>query len=151
MCAYHRSEWYRKHPNLLMVPPSSLALTHQTASNILHHTGQFRIRRMVQPRLFQKNNPDTHYANAVIKFMRERAVKNCQNIVFFSVDPKCKKKVIVGLNEKLMVTNHDFSKLSIIPDAYLLHEIPEKDELTDEKVNDDLLDKRLRLGEWYSG
>ena len=82
MCAYHRSEWYRKHPNLLMVPPSILALTHQTASNILHHTGQFRIRRMVQRRPVQKSNPDTHYANAVIKFMRERAVKNCQNIVF---------------------------------------------------------------------
>ena len=65
-----------------MVPPSILALTHQTASNILHHTGQFRIRRMVQRRLVQKSNPDTHYANAVIKFMRERAVKNCQNIVF---------------------------------------------------------------------
>ena len=50
-----------------------------------------------------------------------------------------------------MVTNHDFSKLSIIPDSYLLHEILEKDELMDEKVNDDLLDKGLRLGEWYSG
>ena len=67
------------------------------------------------------------------------------------MDPKCKKKLIVGLNEKFMVTNHDFSKLSIIPDSYLLHEIPEKDELMDEKVNDDLLDKGLRLGEWYSG
>ena len=85
------------------------------------------------------------------------------NIAFFSADSKCKvpigepgyqialvtrgKKVIVGLNEKLLVTNHDFSKLSIIPDAYLLHEIPEKDELTDEKVDDDLLDKGSRLGE----
>ena len=56
-----------------------------------------------------------------------------------------------GLNEKFLVTDHDFSKLSNIPDAYLLHEIPEKDELTDEKVDDDLLDKGSRLGEWYSG
>ena len=30
------------------------------------------------------------------------------------------KKVIAGLNEKLLVTDHDFSKLSIITDAYLL-------------------------------
>ena len=40
--------------------------------------------------------------------------------------------------------------LSIIPEAYILHEIPEKHELTDEKVDDDLLDKGSRLGEWYS-
>ena len=31
-----------------------------------------------------------------------------------------------------------------------MHEIPEKDELTDEKVDDDLLDKSSRLSEWYS-
>ena len=49
------------------------------------------------------------------------------------------------------MTNHDFSELSTIPDAYLLHEIPEKDELTDEKVDDNLIDKSSRLGEWYSG
>ena len=49
------------------------------------------------------------------------------------------------------MTDHDFSKLFIIPDAYLLHEILENDELMDEKVDDDLLDKGSRLGEWYSG
>ena len=32
-----------------------------------------------------------------------------------------------------------------------MHEIPEKDELTDEKVDDDLFDKGSRLGGWYSG
>ena len=51
------------------------------------------------------------------------------------------KKVIAGLNEKFLVTIHDFSKLSIIPEAYLSHEIPGKDKLMDEKVDDDLLDK----------
>ena len=64
--------------------------THQTALKMLHHTGWFRIRRMVQARLFWKSNPDVHYAYAVNKFMRERAVKNCQNIAFFSTDSKCK-------------------------------------------------------------
>ena len=49
------------------------------------------------------------------------------------------------------MTDHDFSKLSIIPSAYLLHEIPKKDELTDEKADDDWLDKGSHLGEWYSG
>ena len=62
-----------------------------------------------------------------------------------------REKVIVGLNEKFLVTDHDFSKLSIIPDAYLLLEILEKDELTDKKVNYDLLNKGSCLGKWYSG
>ena len=49
------------------------------------------------------------------------------------------------------MTNYDFSKRLPFADAYLLHEIPEKDELADEKVDDDLLDKGSSLGEWYSG
>ena len=57
-----------------------------------------------------------------------------------------REKVIVGLNEKFLVTDHDFSKLSIIPDAYLLLEILEKDELTDKNVDDDLLNKGSCLG-----
>ena len=101
----------------------------------------------MQARLFRKSNPDAHHANVVDRFMRERAVKDRRNIAFFSADAKCKlpirepdypiaavireKKVIVDLNEKFLVTDHDFSKLSIIPDAYLLHEIPERDELAD--------------------
>ena len=106
---------------------------------------------MVQAWLFWKSNADTHYANAVYNsWEKEQVVKNRQNIAFFNVDAKCKvpigepgypiavvtrgKKVIAGLNEKLLVTDHDFSKLSIIPDAYLLHEIPLKDELQMKKV-----------------
>ena len=135
--------------------------THRIASKMLHHTGRFRIRHMVQIRLFRKSNPDAHYVNAAYKFMREQAIKNRQNIAFFSADEKCKvpigepgypiaavtggEKIIVSLNEKFLVIDHDFSKLSIIPDAYLLHKIPEKDELTDEKVEDDLHDKGSRL------
>ena len=52
--------------------------THRAASKMLHHTGQFRIRCMMQAQLFQKSNPDAHYANAAYKFMREQAVKNRQ-------------------------------------------------------------------------
>ena len=86
---------------------------------------------------------------------------------FFSADPKWQvpigepgypiaavtrgKKVIVDLNEKFLVTNYDFSKRLTFADTNLLHEIPEKDEMTDEKVDDDLLDKGSSLGEWYSG
>ena len=37
------------------------------------------------------------------------------------------KKVIVGANDTTMVPNHDFSKILIIPDAVLNHEVPEPD------------------------
>ena len=48
--------------------------THRTAPKMLYHTGRFKIRRVVQARLFRKSNPDAHYVNVV---------KNRQNIVFF--------------------------------------------------------------------
>ena len=110
---------------------------------------------MVQTRLFRNSNPDAHYTNSIYKFLKERAVKNRQNIDFFSADAKCKvpvgepgnpiatvtrgKKVIVGNNEKFHVADHDFTKLLLIPDAYLLHEIPEvRDDLTAEESCDDV-------------
>ena len=124
---------------------------------------------MVQARLFRKSNPDAHYANSIYKFLKERAVKNRQNVAFFSADAKCKvpvgepgypiatvtrgKKVIVGNNEKFHVADHDFTKLSLIPDAYLLHEIPEsRDDLTAEESCDDIESgEKSRSGEWYTG
>ena len=70
---------------------------------------------MVQARLLKKYNPDTHYANVVYKFLKQRAVKNWNNVAFFSADAKCKvsvdkpgfpvaaivwgKKVVVIVNE----------------------------------------------------
>ena len=129
--------------------------THRTASNMLHYTERFKSRRMVQTRLFRKSNPDAQYTNSIYKFLKERAVKNRQNVDFFSADAKCRvpvgepgyriatvtrgKKVIVGNNEKFHVADHDFTKLSLIPDAYLLHEIPEsRDDLTAEESCDDI-------------
>ena len=124
---------------------------------------------MVQARLFRKSNPDAHYANSIYKFLKERAVRNHQNVDFFSADAKCKvpvgepgypiatvtrgKKVIVGNNEKFHVADHDFTKLSLIPDAYLLHEIPEsRDDLTAEESCDDIESgEKSRSGEWFTG
>ena len=37
------------------------------------------------------------------------------------------KMVIVGANETTMVANHDSSKILIIPDAVLIHDVPETD------------------------
>ena len=35
------------------------------------------------------------------------------------------KEVTVATNEKFMVGDHDLSRLSFIPEAYLLHDIPD--------------------------
>ena len=43
----------------------------RTVSNIMHYTGKFKIRRMVQTRLFRKHNSDSHYCNAIYNFMKE--------------------------------------------------------------------------------
>ena len=110
--------------------------TTQSALKILHHTGRFKVCRMVQARLLRKNNPDTHYAKPVQKFLKQRAIKNRNNVAFFSANAKCKvsvgetgfpvaavargKKVVVDVNETFRVADHDFSKLSFIQDAYLL-------------------------------
>ena len=124
---------------------------------------------MVQAHLFRKSNPDAHYANSIYKFLKEHAVKSCQNVAFFNADAKCKVpvgepgypittvtrgiKVIVGNNEKFHVADHDFTKLSLIPDAYLLHEIPKsKDDLIAEKSCDDIESgEKFCSGEWYTG
>ena len=61
--------------------------------------------------------------------------------IFFSVDAKCKitlgepgfplaavargEKVIAGKNETFRVADRDFSKLSVIPDGILVHNIPD--------------------------
>ena len=37
------------------------------------------------------------------------------------------KMVIVGANETTMAANHDSSKILIIPDAVLIHDVPETD------------------------
>ena len=48
-------------------------------SNIKHYTAKFKVRRMVQVRLFRKNNPGSHYCNAFYNFMKERAMAHRVN------------------------------------------------------------------------
>lgn len=38
------------------------------------------------------------------------------------------KAVIVGVNQKFIVRDHDFSKVSLISDAMLIHTVPEKED-----------------------
>ena len=94
---------------------------------------------------------------AVFKFMKIRTAKNRHNVAFSRADCKfkvpigeldfsitsilCGKRVTVGSNETFMVGDHDFTKLLLITDAYLLHELPEPDDS----------EGSPKVGEWYTG
>ena len=139
---------------LLNVPDYSWFLLqfwsiHHTTTKMLHYNSKFKIRR--------KSNPDSHYGNAVFKFIKIRAVKNWHNVAFFSADASykvpvvepdfpiasvtCNKKVIVRSNKTFTVNDHDFTKLPLIHDAHLLHELPEPDDS----------ERSPKVGEWYKG
>ena len=78
--------------------------------------------------------------------MKERAMAHRDTSTLFSVDAKCKvsvepdfpiasvtrgQKVIVGINQLFEVSDHNFSKISIIPDAAFVQKIPENKEQGD--------------------
>ena len=81
--------------------------------------------------------------------MKERALAHRDISTLFSVDAKCKvsvgepdfpiasvtrgKKVIVGIKQSFEVGDHDFSKISVIPDAVFVQKIPETKEQGDER------------------
>ena len=73
--------------------------------------------------------------------MKQRAIKHRTDSTFFSAESECKvsvggpdfllasvfqgKKVVVGVKESFRVADHDFSKVSLIPDAIFVQDIPE--------------------------
>ena len=136
--------------------------TSKSQSALASHTGRFKVKRMVQARVLRKYNPDFHYANAVFSFLKRRAKSNAANTSFITADAKCKvqigepgfpiaavargKKVLVGVNEVMSVADHDFSKLSLIPDAILVHDIPGNSDF-DLDANVDA----EAVGAWYRG
>ena len=149
------------------VPPKRCFLlqfwpSNRTISNVTRYTGRFKVKRMVQARLLCKNNTDSHYANAIYSFLKERAVLNITSNAMFSADAKCKvtvgehdypiaavsrgKAVIVGKNEVFKVGDHNFSRVSLIPDATLIHTIPEQNE-DDENTEYN----KKSVGKWYTG
>ena len=64
-----------------------------TAANMLHYTARFKVKHMIQARLFRKNNPDAHYCNGIYNFMKQRAINHRTDSTFFSTDAKCKVSV----------------------------------------------------------
>ena len=106
---------------LLQFWPSSAS-----ASKLLHYTGRFKVKRMVQARILRKHNVDLHYNNAIFSFLKKRAKRYVESTTFVTADAKCKvsvgepgfpiaavargKKVIVGENEVVAVGDHDLSR-----------------------------------------
>ena len=62
---------------------------------------------------------------------------------------------MVGCNEVFAVGDHDFSKMSFIPDAVLLHDIPERKietiEVLGDDIDEDISDVQEYIGSWYRG
>ena len=98
----------------------------------LHHTGRFQVRFKVQQRQFRKDHPDSHYAAAVFRYLREYAVMLRDHCMFVCLDDKHRIKVgepvlgyLVAATERgrqvltaagleFQVGDHDFPKFSIM-------------------------------------
>ena len=105
------------------------------------YTKNLKIRFMVQARQFRKTHVDCHYASALYRYQREFCVKFRDYTTFVSQDDKHSvkvgepdypvaavergKAVLVGLNEKMVVGDHDFTKFTLTPSVNFLITIPE--------------------------
>ena len=104
------------------------------------YTGRLKVKYKVQARQFRKFHPDSHYASALYRYLRCFAIKYASFASFFSLDDKhhCKvgepghpvaavergKRVIVALDKKFSVSDHDFTRFSLIPTVALQVDIP---------------------------
>ena len=61
------------------------------------------------------------------------------------------KKVVVGVNKSFRVADHDFSKVSLIPDAIFVQDIPEPqdDKSADVYLHDDSKNSWFREQVYY--
>ncbi|XP_033758052.1 uncharacterized protein LOC117340399 [Pecten maximus] len=109
--------------------------------NSLQYTGNLHVKYQVQSRQLRKSHIDLHYASAIFRYMKDFAVKFRDNAVMVCMDDKhhCKvgepghpvaavdrgKRVIVGQDSVFAVSDHDFTKFSIVPSVTMLIDIPE--------------------------
>ena len=126
------NEWVR-----LQFWPKTPSLT-----QILHHTGCFKLKFMIQQRQWRHHHMDAHYASACFRYMREYSIVLREFCSFVCLDDKHKikigepnypvaaaergRRVPVRLDEYLTVGDHDFTKFSLIPSVVFIIDIPEK-------------------------
>lgn len=118
----------------------------QSAATSERYTGRLKVKFMVQSRQFRHHHIDSHYASALYRYGREFAIQYRPFTTFVCQDDKHTikvgepgypvaavergKQVIVGLNEKLVVGDHDFTKVKLTPSVNFLVDIPESIEGT---------------------
>ena len=118
----------------------------RVSSTSQQYTGRLKLKHMVQSRQLRHNHVDSHYASALFRYEREFAVKYRQHSTFVCQDDKHSikvgepgypvaavergKQVLVGLNERMVVGDHDFTKFTLTPSVNLLVKIPETMEET---------------------
>ena len=114
----------------------------RNAKTSLQHTGQFTLKFMVQQRQFRQSHPDSHYAAACFRYMREYALTLRTSCSFVCLDDKHKisigepgfpvasvqrgKKVSVRSDEVFEVGDHDFTKFSLTPSVIFFIDMPEE-------------------------
>ena len=96
---------------------------------------------MIQIRQLHLNHIDSHYASAIFRYLKELAIKFKDHtwLVFLDDKHRCKigepehpvaaiergKQVVVTTNETFAVSDHDFTKCSLIPSVTMLCNIPD--------------------------
>lgn len=104
-----------------------------------HYTGRLDVKFSVQRRQWRLQHEDSHYASAIFRYEREFAIKFCDHCEFACLDDKHRVKVgdpgcplaatergrsvLVHRNATFEVSDHDFSKFSVIPSVTLLVDI----------------------------
>ncbi len=103
---------------------------------------RFAVQMKVQKRILHIDHPDSHYGNAVIKYMRSFPVIYKEVCSFYSVDDKARimigppgvflqssvrnKPQLAPAGIELLALDHDYDGTCLIPPVYLKHEIPDK-------------------------
>ncbi len=107
----------------------------------LQYTGQLDVKYAIQSRQFRCNHADTHYAAAIFRYLREFACKFRDHVDFACSDDKHHvkvgepgnpvaavdrgRRVITANGVKFAVSDHDFTKWSVVPSVTMLLDIPE--------------------------
>ena len=105
------------------------------------YTGRLKIKHMVQARQLRKFHDDAHYASALYRYLRSFSVKYASVCTFASLDDKhhCKvgepnhpvaavergRSVLVALSKSFLVSDHDFTRFSLVPSVALIVDIPD--------------------------
>ncbi|GET01947.1 uncharacterized protein LOC111130598 [Rhizophagus clarus] len=103
----------------------------------LQYTGNLPLKFMIQVRQLDLNHIDSHYASAIFCYLKELAIKFKDHtwLVFLDDKHRCKigelghpvaaiergKQVVVTTHETFAISDHDFTKCSLIPSVTMLY------------------------------